>query len=41
MAISSLPLLATSGDKVKRVDSKYVCMITKRHFQSEQMQVKV
>jgi len=37
-------LLAVSGDKgerVKQVDSKYVCMITKKHFTSEQTSVNV
>jgi len=42
LAISSFFLLvAAAGEKVKQVDSKYVCMITKKHFQNEQMQVSV
>lgn len=42
VAISSLsPLVAATGEKVKQVDSKYVCMITKKHFQTKQMQVNV
>jgi len=32
---------AAADEKVKQVDSKYVCMITKKHFKTEQMQVKV
>ena len=32
---------AAAEEKVKQVDSKYVCMITKKHFQTEQMQVSV
>ena len=34
-------LLAEAGEKVKQVESKYVCMITKKHFTSEQMPVSV
>jgi len=42
LAVSSFSLLvAAAGEKVKQVDSKYVCMITKKHFQNEQMQVNV
>lgn len=41
VAASFSLLLAASGEKVKQVDSKYVCMITKKHFQTEQAQVNV
>lgn len=34
-------LMAASGEKVKQVESKYVCMITKKHFETEQTAVKV
>ncbi len=34
-------LVAAAGEKVTQVDSKYVCMLTKRHFQTEQMAVNV
>lgn len=42
LAVSSFSvLLAEAGEKVKQVDSKYVCMITNKHFASEQMPVSV
>jgi len=42
LAVASFSLLAAAaGEKVKQVDSKYVCMVTKKHFASEQMQVNV
>jgi YHS domain-containing protein len=42
LAVSSFSVLfASAGEKVKQVDARYVCMITKKHFTSEQMAVNV
>ncbi len=42
LAVSSLSvLMAETGEKVRQVDSKYVCMITHKHFTTEQMPVNI
>lgn len=42
LAVSSFSLLlAGAGEKVKQVDSKYVCMYTNKHFTTEQTPVSV
>jgi YHS domain-containing protein len=46
LTISSFSLVLVTaaeqqGERVKQVDSKYVCMITKKHFATEQMQVSI
>ena len=45
LTISSLSLViaaaAEQGERVKQVEAKYVCMLTKKHFDTEQMAVKV
>ncbi len=41
-AILAIPVLAASGgEKVKQVDAKYVCFITKKHFDKPQSEVVV
>ena len=39
--LSASLVVRAAGERVKHVDAKYVCMITKKHFQTEQMQVNV
>jgi len=41
LAFSSFSLLLAASEKVKQVDSKYVCMMTKKHFDTEQTAVNV
>jgi YHS domain-containing protein len=41
-AILAIPVLAAAGgEKVKRVDAKYVCFITRKHFDQPQTAVVV